>query len=107
MFAGMPCSAMGGEVFSVDDMPGAEMRQGAVRMATKDGESRLQRLQRPRLGRSRNASSIVWMACRRSSRHREMAKRGSMELSDGGGEAGLLALMCSGAHASALLAAEF
>lgn len=64
-------------MFSVDDMPVAEMRQGAVKTATKDGESRPQR---PQLDRSRNASSVVSRAYRRISRHREMAKRGSLEL---------------------------
>lgn len=43
-------------------------------------------------------SSIVSTAYRRILRHREIAKRGSMELSDGGGEAGLLAPRCSGAQ---------
>jgi hypothetical protein len=95
VLAEMPCSAMGGEVFSVDDMPVAEMRQGAVKMATRDGESPPQR---PQLFKSQGASSIVSMAYCHKSTHREIAKRGNLELSDGGGEAGLLALMCSGAH---------
>ena len=36
---------MGGEVLSVDDMPAAEMRQGAVEMGVKGSESRSQRPQ--------------------------------------------------------------
>lgn len=86
-------------MLSVDDMPAAEMRWGAAEMGAKDGEYRSQPSQ-PNW--SQCASSIVSTAHCRMSRHREITKRGSMELSDGGGEAGLLALMCSGAHASAL-----
>lgn len=91
-------------MLSVDDMPVAETRQGTVKMAAKGSESRPRRLQ---LDRSQKASSIVSITCCRISKHREIARRGSLELSDGGGEAGLLALMCSVAHDSALLAAEF